>query len=97
MLSQQPEYARNEWRSQRPELLVSVALCTHLGCIPTYMPEPGSVERNWPGGFYCPCHGSKFDLAGRVFKGSPAPTNLVIPPYSYLTESRVEVGVDGAI
>lgn len=92
--TQQPEYAKNATRSIQPETLVAVALCTHLGCIPTYYPEPDSVEPGWPGGFYCPCHGSKFDLAGRVYRGSPAPTNLVIPPYRYTSSSTVVVGED---
>jgi ubiquinol-cytochrome c reductase iron-sulfur subunit len=96
VLAQQPEYARNPTRSLRPELWVSVALCTHLGCIPGYRPEPGSVQAGWPGGFYCACHGSKFDLAGRVYKGSPAPTNLVIPPHHYASESRIVLGLDPA-
>lgn len=94
--SQQPAYAQNRGRSIQPEYLVTVALCTHLGCVPTFTPEPGSVEPDWPGGFYCPCHGSKFDLAGRVFKAVPAPTNLVIPPYKYLGETRILIGVDTA-
>jgi len=93
--SQQPEYAHNRERSIKPEVLVTVALCTHLGCIPSYYPKPDSVHRGWPGGFYCPCHGSKFDLAGRVYRGSPAPTNLVIPPHRYLTDSAVLIGDDG--
>ena len=93
--SQQPDYARNSYRSIEPELLVTVALCTHLGCIPTYYPEPGSLQPGWPGGFYCPCHGSKFDLAGRVYRGSPAPTNLVIPPHRYLSATTILVGDDG--
>ncbi|MGQ0546713.1 MAG: ubiquinol-cytochrome c reductase iron-sulfur subunit [Betaproteobacteria bacterium] len=92
--SQQPEYARNLTRSRRPELFVTVALCTHLGCVPSYRPEPGSLQPGWPGGFYCPCHGSKFDLAGRVFKGSPAPTNLVVPPHTFSSEDIVTIGAD---
>ncbi len=92
--SQQPDYARNPSRARRPEVFVAVGLCTHLGCVPTYMPEPGSVQSDWPGGFYCPCHGSKFDLAGRVFKGSPAPTNLVIPPYRFEGSDRLVIGDD---
>ena len=92
--SQQPDYARNRNRSIEPELLVTVALCTHLGCIPTYYPERGSLQPGWPGGFYCPCHGSKFDLAGRVYRGSPAPTNLVIPPHRYLSAMKILVGDD---
>jgi ubiquinol-cytochrome c reductase iron-sulfur subunit len=92
--SQQPKYARNPTRSRQPELFVTVALCTHLGCVPTYRPEPGSLQAGWPGGFYCPCHGSKFDLAGRVFKGSPAPINLEVPPYSFAGENVVVIGAD---
>lgn len=94
--SQQPEYARNPARSINPELFVTISLCTHLGCIPSYAPEPGSIESGWPGGFYCPCHGSKFDLAGRVFKGSPAPTNLVIPPYHVQGGSLLVIGLDAS-
>lgn len=95
---QQPEYARNQWRSARPEFLVVVALCTHLGCVPTFRPEPGAadIDASWPGGFYCPCHGSKFDLAGRVFKNVPAPSNLEVPPYRYVDASRLLIGVDPA-
>jgi len=92
--SQQPEYARNPGRSIRPELFVAVSLCTHLGCIPSYAPEPGSLQPGWPGGFFCPCHGSKFDLAGRVYKGSPAPTNLVIPPYGFPSAGRLVIGAE---
>ena len=93
--SQQPEYARNPTRSIEPELLVTVALCTHLGCIPSFHPQPDSLQPGWPGGFYCPCHGSKFDLAGRVYRGSPAPTNLVIPQHRYESAARLVVGEDG--
>ena len=89
---QQPEYAKNEYRSIKPEYFVAVGLCTHLGCIPTYRPDVGSVSAHWPGGFFCPCHGSAFDLAGRVFKGVPAPTNLVIPPYHYVSDTIVLIG-----
>jgi ubiquinol-cytochrome c reductase iron-sulfur subunit len=92
VISQQPDYAQNRTRSIEPELLVTVALCTHLGCIPTYFPEPDSVQPGWPGGFYCPCHGSKFDLAGRVYRGSPAPTNLEIPPHRYLSPEVLLIG-----
>ena len=92
--SQQPDYAKNPTRSIEPEVLVTVALCTHLGCIPSYYPAPDSLQPGWPGGFYCPCHGSKFDLAGRVYRGSPAPTNLVIPPHRYLSAGRLIVGED---
>jgi Rieske Fe-S protein len=89
-------YAQNATRSIEPGVLVTVALCTHLGCIPSYYPAPDSVQRGWPGGFYCPCHGSKFDLAGRVYRGSPAPTNLIIPPHRYLSPSGIVVGEDGS-
>jgi ubiquinol-cytochrome c reductase iron-sulfur subunit len=92
--AQQPEYARNPGRSIRPELFVAVSLCTHLGCIPSYRPEAGSVGADWPGGFYCPCHGSKFDLAGRVYRGSPAPTNLVVPPHGFASPERLVIGQD---
>lgn len=91
---QQPPYAQNATRSIEPEVLVTIALCTHLGCIPTYYPQPDSLQPGWPGGFYCPCHGSKFDLAGRVYRGSPAPTNLVIPPHRYLSAREVRIGED---
>lgn len=92
--SQQPVYARNATRSIDPEVLVTISLCTHLGCIPTYAPEPDSIQAGWPGSFYCPCHGSKFDLAGRVYRGSPAPTNLVIPPHRYEAGGRLIVGLE---
>lgn len=93
---QQPEYCKNPTRSIKPEWWVAVGICTHLGCSPTYRPDlaPADLGKDWKGGFYCPCHGSKFDLAGRVFKGMPAPTNLVIPPYKYLSDTMVLVGVD---
>lgn len=84
-LSDQPEYAKNPTRSRSPELLVVTGVCTHLGCAPTYRPEVGAADlggNNWQGGFYCPCHGSKYDLAGRVYKSMPAPKNLPVPPYS---------------
>jgi ubiquinol-cytochrome c reductase iron-sulfur subunit len=90
--SQQPSYARNPVRSIQPEVFVTVGLCTHLGCVPSYRPEPDSLQPGWPGGFYCPCHGSKFDLAGRVFKGSPAPTNLVVPPHGFVSAQRLVIG-----
>ena len=93
--SQQPAYAHNTTRSVEPEVLVTVALCTHLGCIPSYLPEPNSLQPDWPGGFHCPCHGSKFDFAGRVYRGSPAPTNLVIPPHRYLSKTTILIGDDG--
>ncbi len=94
--SQQPAYADNEYRSIKPEYLVLVGICTHLGCSPTYRPDvaPPDLGPDWKGGFFCPCHGSRFDLAGRVFQGVPAPVNLEVPPYSYLSDSRIIVGVD---
>lgn len=94
--SLQPEYAANAARSIRPELVVLEAVCTHLGCIPVYRPEPGAADIGaaWPGGFYCPCHGSKFDLAGRVFKNVPAPTNLTVPPHRFPSETTLLVGAD---
>ncbi len=94
--SQQPEYASNRGRSIRPETLVVVGICTHLGCVPGYQPQPGALQAGWPGGFYCACHGSRFDLAGRVFKGSPAPTNLVVPLHAYAAETRLVIGADEA-
>jgi len=94
--TQQPDYARNLYRSIRPEYLVVIGLCTHLGCVPTFRPElaPADLGPAWPGGYFCPCHGSKFDLAGRVYKSVPAPTNLVVPPHRYLDERTVEIGTD---
>jgi ubiquinol-cytochrome c reductase iron-sulfur subunit len=94
--SDQPTYAKNVDRSIRPEYSVMVGICTHLGCIPTFRPTPGAADlgASWPGGFYCPCHGSKFDLAGRVFKNVPAPTNLVIPPYHFASTTSLLIGVD---
>lgn len=94
--SEQPGYAQNIDRSVKPELSVMVGLCTHLGCIPTFRPIPGAADlgANWPGGFFCPCHGSKFDLAGRVFKNVPAPTNLVVPPYHFAGSNQLLIGVD---
>lgn len=93
---QQPDYAKNPVRAIRPEFLVVVGICTHLGCSPQYRPDvaPADLGANWLGGFFCPCHGSKFDLAGRVFKGVPAPTNLRIPPHSYIDDNNVIIGVD---
>lgn len=91
----QPAYAKNETRSIKPEYLVVVGICTHLGCSPTAKPEPrGDMGPEWEGGFYCPCHGSKFDLAGRVFKGVPAPLNLVVPPHRYVNDSTIVIGED---
>jgi ubiquinol-cytochrome c reductase iron-sulfur subunit len=96
-MPQQPEYAKNEARSIKAEYLVLVGICTHLGCSPTQKLAPGSesgLGGDWPGGFFCPCHGSKFDLAGRVFKGVPAPSNLEVPPYTYLSDTRLLIGAD---
>ncbi len=94
--SQQPEYCKNPTRSIKPQYLIAVGICTHLGCSPTYRKEIGAADlgADWPGGFFCPCHGSRFDLAARVFNGSPAPTNLVIPPHKYLSETKVLIGED---
>ena len=93
-LDQQPDYARNDLRSVKPGFAVLVGICTHLGCIPTFRPEQGApdIGASWPGGFYCPCHGSRFDLAGRVFKNVPAPSNLEVPPHHYVGESTLLIG-----
>lgn len=94
---QQPEYAKNATRSIKENIWVAVGICTHLGCSPTYRPDVGAADLGggaWKGGFFCPCHGSKFDLAGRVFAGVPAPKNLVIPPYKYLSDNVILVGED---
>jgi len=95
---QQPDYAKNTFRARedRKNILVVVGICTHLGCSPTYVKsdQPHSLGDDWKGGFFCPCHGSKFDLAGRVYAGVPAPTNLVVPPYAYIDDNRIIVGVD---
>lgn len=96
-LPMQPEYAKNEHRSIKEQYLVLIGICTHLGCSPSQMLEPGAesgLGADWPGGFFCPCHGSKFDLAGRVYKGVPAPSNLRVPPHSYLSDSRLLIGED---
>ena len=91
----QPEPTRNAARSMKPDLAVLEAVCTHLGCIPTFRPTAGAdLGASWPGGFYCPCHGSKFDLAGRVFKNVPAPTNLTVPPHHFASESTLRIGTD---
>lgn len=94
---QQPEYARNASRSVKPEILVLVGICTHLGCSPTYRPDiaPADLGAEWKGGFFCPCHGSRFDLAGRVYQGVPAPLNLEVPPHRYLSDNTMVIGVDG--
>jgi len=92
----QPEYAKNEYRSIKPEFLVLVGICSHLGCSPQSKAAEakGEMGADWDGGFLCPCHGSKFDLAGRVYKGSPAPINLEVPPYTYLSEGKLLIGDD---
>ena len=91
-----PEYARNEFRSRKPELLVVVGICSHLGCSPQDRFKPGAeaFEADWKGGFYCPCHGSLFDLAGRVYKNKPAPDNLKVPPYTFLSDNKILIGED---
>lgn len=96
--TQQPAYCQNKYRSLKPEYLVLVGICTHLGCSPTYVPEgeAHSLGPEWKGGFFCPCHGSRFDMAGRVFQGVPAPTNLEVPAYHYESETRIVIGVDPA-
>ena len=95
VVSQQPKYCQNKTRSIKSNLLVVVGICTHLGCAPSPKLSPkGDMGNEWEGGFFCPCHGSKFDLAGRVFKGSPAPTNLVVPPHKYINENTVLIGED---
>jgi ubiquinol-cytochrome c reductase iron-sulfur subunit len=93
---QQPNYVKGIYRSSRPEFAVIVGICTHLGCSPQFVPEvePQPFDENWLGGFFCPCHGSRFDLAGRVFSGVPAPKNLEVPPYKYLDDETIMIGVD---
>lgn len=93
---QQPEYANNIYRSIKPEYFVVLGVCTHLGCSPTYRPElaPPDLGPDWPGGWFCPCHGSRFDLAARVYKGVPAPTNMIVPPHKYLSDGRILIGDD---
>jgi ubiquinol-cytochrome c reductase iron-sulfur subunit len=95
---QQPDYCQNPSRSIKDEFLVLIGVCTHLGCSPTYVPKVEAESRNlgdeWKGGFFCPCHGSKFDLAGRVYKGVPAPKNLAIPPYHFIGDNRILIGED---
>lgn len=94
---QQPEYCKNEARSIKPEYLVTIGICTHLGCSPTYRPDmaPQDLGPDWKGGFFCPCHGSRFDLAGRVYSGEPAPTNLVVPKHQFLSDTTILIGEDG--
>jgi ubiquinol-cytochrome c reductase iron-sulfur subunit len=93
----QPDYCKNAHRSIKDSVFVAIGICTHLGCSPTFRPEvaPADLGGDWLGGFFCPCHQSKFDLAGRVYAGMPAPTNLVIPPHKYLSDTRILVGEDG--
>ncbi len=95
--SQQPEYAKNLHRSIKDNVLVMVGICTHLGCSPTFRPEiaPADLGPEWLGGFFCPCHQSKFDLAGRVYSGMPAPTNLPVPPHTYVTDTKIIIGDSG--
>ncbi|PIE40675.1 MAG: ubiquinol-cytochrome c reductase iron-sulfur subunit [Gammaproteobacteria bacterium] len=99
--SEQPEYAKNQGRSREDhsEIIVLVGICTHLGCSPLYRPEVGAAAadlgNNWKGGFFCPCHGSKFDFSGRVFSGVPAPLNLVVPPYYYMSDTVIKIGESG--
>jgi len=96
-VAQQPAYAKNATRSIKPNLMVLVGICTHLGCSPSSKLKQGDGEgmgSDWPGGFFCPCHGSKFDLSGRVYKGSPAPINLEVPPHYYVSDSRLLIGED---
>ena len=100
-VEQQPKYARNEHRSIKPEILIVVGYCTHLGCSPKKVLEgegaPFGLSDDWEGGFFCPCHGSRFDLAGRVFKDVPAPTNLIVPPHQFLSDTRVIIGEDSGV
>ena len=94
----QPDYARNEMRARRADVLVLIGICTHLGCLPKQFFGAGDavLGADWPGGFRCPCHGSRFDLAGRVFNGSPAPTNLTVPPYAFRGQDTLVIGLDSA-
>ena len=94
-VDQQPDYAKNEYRSRKPEIAVMEGVCTHLGCSPKSRPQGAAdMGGEWAGGFYCPCHGSKFDLAGRVYQGVPAPINLRVPPYMFVSDSRIVIGED---
>lgn len=93
---QQPKYAQNEARSIKPEWLVMIGICTHLGCVPDFFPEikPQPFDPEWESGFYCPCHKSRYDIAGRVYSGVPAPKNMVIPPYHFVDDTTIQIGVD---
>jgi ubiquinol-cytochrome c reductase iron-sulfur subunit len=93
---QQPPYAQNWHRSINPEFLVAVGICTHLGCIPRFEPQAGALGASWPGGYFCPCHGSKYDLSARVFSGMPAPYNLPVPPYRFVSKTAIRVGENPA-
>jgi len=97
--SEQPNYAHNTYRSLKPEIFVVVGVCTHLGCAPLFRPEVGAADlgADWPGGFFCPCHGSRFDMAGRVFQGVPAPLNLTVPPYRFVGDSTLVIGDDTGV
>jgi ubiquinol-cytochrome c reductase iron-sulfur subunit len=97
--SEQPDYAQNDVRSIKPEILVLIGICTHLGCSPTYRPDvaPADLGADWQGGFFCPCHGSRFDIAGRVYAGVPAPTNLPVPPHRYLSDTEIMIGEDEGV
>ncbi len=92
--NQQPAYCKNLHRSIKPEFFVAIGICTHLGCVPTYRPDVASVSPAWLGGFYCPCHGSSYDLAGRVYQNVPAPLNLKIPRHMYVSETEIMIGED---
>lgn len=94
LVDQQPLYAKNKFRSIKPEYLILIGICTHLGCSPKYKPMTGDLGPDWPGGFFCPCHGSTFDLSGRVFKNVPAPINLEVPPYHYINDHTIVIGED---
>lgn len=91
---QQPDYCENVHRSIKQDIFIAIGICTHLGCVPTYRPDVASVDPAWLGGFYCPCHGSKYDLAGRVYKDVPAPLNLKIPRHMYVSATEIKIGED---
>lgn len=93
-LDQQPSYCKNIHRSIKPQFFVAIGICTHLGCVPTYRPDVASVSPDWLGGFYCPCHGSKYDLSGRVYQNVPAPLNLKIPRHMYVSDTEILIGED---
>ncbi len=97
--TQQPDYAVNAVRSIRDEYLVVIGICTHLGCVPTFRPDiaPEDLGSEWIGGYFCPCHASRFDFAGRVLKSVPAPTNLVVPPYRYISDTLIEIGTESEV